>query len=1215
MNTIRLRQSGRLAMGLAFVLVLVAFSPGRGQQYVFRKIVDSNDPIPNGAGELFGIVDPEPAFNGGIVVFRNGPSSLAPNSIWSVTSGGTFTKLVDLNTPVPDGTGNFSSLILDFSAPGPPVLSAGTVVFSGRDSASSGYTGGLYSVPAAGETITRIANRNVAVPGGGNISGGLQFFFVDNGIVAFNGVSGSLTGIYAANTNGTALTALADSVHPAHPEFVFPIGNFGYPSISGTTVAFYGNGVFDPSTGYNALYTSTISGGFSYGEPATSEQPLPGDPTGNFHTRFGRPRLDGSTIFFRADDANTANPNFTGLFSVSKAGGSIGHIVDINDALPGLTAINNNSFAAYSASGGLLAFTALDGADHFGLYAHSGSTITKVLATGDAGPFADLHATIYLPMIGSEAVENGEIVLMAGVRFSASGIYLATPFALSADLEADLSISPPQVTVGSNATLDIGVTNLGPATVQAFPLIVTLPPHLDFQSAVGGVYDASARTVTFSVPSLASGGLEKFMVVAAVNGAGPLTASVYADSGTADSDRRNNHAFATANAIFASSGNYVIRKIVDNLTPVPDRTGETFGIPAGLDPLPALDGNKMVFIAFDPNNKPVIWSANADGSGGLLRLVDVTTDVPGGAGEKFGYLKSLRLRNDDVVFNGFGADAIHDGIYSVPVAGGAVESIVASGSARPEGSGTFGYQDFLQSFNFGYMGDGRICFVAQNGLYAYPVTGGPPSIVVYPGSNIPTAGNASVVFSNLPAISGTRVVWEMTGSGDALLGSYLDDRRFFAIADIATESPSTPGANFVLTTQASFYGGLVEGETVVFRAFSGTGASIRGIYSVTGKGPVVKLVDTNTAVPGGNGNFSAFSAAGSQDLFALSDGEVVFLGADADNRAGIYSVPASGGTITKIIATGDMIGNLQLLGNPSFFAQPFQPGSLGEHQIAFRGDFHNTVTNTNGVGIFVAGRVQNRLANISTRLKVGTGENALIGGLIISGASPKTILIRGLGPSLANIGVPEVLADPTIELHGSGGLITSNDNWRDTQEQEIINTGIPPTNDSESAILATLAPGNYTAILRGKDDGIGNGLVEVYDLQPATNLGTRLVNISTRGFVQTGDDVMIGGVIVQGTAAKHLLLRAMGPSLASTGVANPLADPTLELVDGSGNTVATNDNWRDTQEQAIIDSTIPPNDDREAAIDVHVMPSNYTAIVRGKNNTTGNALVEVYELP
>ncbi len=319
-----------------------ALSSALAQEYVFTKIVDSNDPVPNGAGALFGINDPAPALESGTVVFRNGPASLAPESIWSVTSAGTFTKLVDRNTAVPGGTGNFSGLILDFSAPGYPVLSAGTVVFAGRDSAMSGYTGGLYSVPTAGGAITRIANRNVAVPGGaGNFDNGLQYFSVKNGKVAFYGVSGgfNLTGIYSANTNGTSLAVVADSMHPAHPEFLFPIGNFAFPWTDGTTVAFYGNGVFDPSTGYNALYTSPTGGGFAYGEPATSLQPLPGDPTVTFHTRYGSPRIDGSTIYFRADDANT-NPNFFGLFSVPVGGGTFSNLVDVNDALPGLTTIN-----------------------------------------------------------------------------------------------------------------------------------------------------------------------------------------------------------------------------------------------------------------------------------------------------------------------------------------------------------------------------------------------------------------------------------------------------------------------------------------------------------------------------------------------------------------------------------------------------------------------------------------------------------------------------------------------------------------------------------------------------------------------------------------------------------------------------------------------------------------------------------------------------------
>jgi uncharacterized repeat protein (TIGR01451 family) len=997
--------------------------------------------------------------------------------------------------------------------------------------------------------------------------------------------------------------------HPAHPEFTFPIGNFAFPSTDGTTVAFYGNGVFDPSTGYNALYTTPNTGGFAYGEPAESNEALPGDSNGTFHTRFGSPRLDGNTIFFRADDANTSNPNFSGIFSVAKGGGAFSNLVDINDTLPGLTAINSNSFTSYSASGGLLAFTAFDNSSNTGLYSHNGSATTKIVATGDAGPFADLHATFNVPVIGSEAVSNGQVVFTGGAPFSAFGLYLATPLSASANLASTISAAD-NAALASDTTLDISVTNNGPATATTISVVVTLPPGLTFKSAVGGTFDAGSDTVTFSVASLANGVTKPFSIVATVEDAGPLTASAYAGSATADSDLMNNHAFATANTIFASTGNWVVRKIVDNFTAMPDKTGVNFVIGGGTDPLPALDRGKVAFVAFDSSNAASVWSVNSDGSGGFIRLADLNTAVPGGAGEKFGFMKNVRLRNDTVVFLGYGANQLHDGFYSVPVGGGTLKSVATTETVRPGGSGAkFGYQDFIQNFSLGEMGGGKMSFVAQGGLYAFPVVGGNGITAVYPGSNIPVTGNTAATFSYTPAISGNRLAWGINGNF-AVLGSYLDHRHFHAIADAATESPSTPGQNFNPT---GFTLPQIEGETAVFHANSGTGDSIKGIYSVTGDGPAVKLVDTNTDVPGGNGKFTQFSSAGSPDSFGISDGEVVFLGQDEENRAGIYSVPATGGAITKIVAVGDIIGNLVINGSPSFFQPPFQPNSLGEHEIAFRADCTDTVTNQSGPAIFVAGRVMNRLANISTRLNVGTVDNVLIGGVIISGTSPKKVLVRGIGPSLTAFGVPSALADPTLELLGSAGSLASNDNWRDTQEQEIMDTGLKPTNDLESALVATLDPGSYTAILRGKNSTIGNGLVEVYDLEPSTELDTRLANISTRGFVQSGDNVMIGGVIIQGAAEKHLLVRAIGPSLADFGVPNVLLDPTLDVVDSMGVTVS-NDNWRDTQEEAIAGS-IPPNDDRESAIDIYLMPGNYTAIVRGKNDTVGNALVEVYELP
>jgi phospholipase/lecithinase/hemolysin len=253
--------------------------------------------------------------------------------------------------------------------------------------------------------------------------------------------------------------------------------------------------------------------------------------------------------------------------------------------------------------------------------------------------------------------------------------------------------------------------------------------------------------------------------------------------------------------------------------------------------------------------------------------------------------------------------------------------------------------------------------------------------------------------------------------------------------------------------------------------------------------------------------------------------------------------------------------------------------------------------------------------NIATRVFVDTGERVPIVGFIVTGDVSKKVLIRGIGPSLAADGVPSPLADPTLTLFDdSGNILMMNDNWRDSQAAEIIATGIPPQNDLESAIVATLGPGHYTAVLAGKDATTGNGLAEVYDLEPGTS--ATLSNLSTRGFVGAGDNVMIGSLIIGDGDSPIVVLRAIGPTLASSGIVNPLLDPTIELHDGNGAVIGFNDNWRDVQMQAVNATQLAPIDDREAAIVAPFLaPGNYTAIVRGSGDTTGVALVEAYRIP
>jgi CSLREA domain-containing protein len=261
------------------------------------------------------------------------------------------------------------------------------------------------------------------------------------------------------------------------------------------------------------------------------------------------------------------------------------------------------------------------------------------------------------------------------------------------------------------------------------------------------------------------------------------------------------------------------------------------------------------------------------------------------------------------------------------------------------------------------------------------------------------------------------------------------------------------------------------------------------------------------------------------------------------------------------------------------------------------------------VGAFeFGGTIPVTLANISTRLNVGTGDNVLIGGFIVTGTEDKKIIVRAIGPSLPLTGK---LANPTLELYDASGLIVSNDNWKDTQRAEIQVTNIPPPNDLESAIVATLPANNsaYTAIVRGANNTTGVGLVEVYDLDRTVD--SKLANISTRGLVQTGDNVMIGGLIVLGADPQDVIIRAIGPSLPLAG---KLADPTLELHDSNGALVVSNDNWRSDQEAEILATGIPPSKDLESAIVRTLPPASYTAIVRGVANTSGIALVEVYAL-
>lgn len=296
----------------------------------------------------------------------------------------------------------------------------------------------------------------------------------------------------------------------------------------------------------------------------------------------------------------------------------------------------------------------------------------------------------------------------------------------------------------------------------------------------------------------------------------------------------------------------------------------------------------------------------------------------------------------------------------------------------------------------------------------------------------------------------------------------------------------------------------------------------------------------------------------------------------------------------------------------------FGPNS-GPAVITLTGtDFNGaSVQTTFNVNVSAA-PAQTNLANISTRARVGTGDNVLIGGFVVRD-NPKRVLVRALGPSLAAFGVQGALSDPTIDLNAAGGgVVASNDNWRTTQEADIQSTGFAPTNNLDSALIATLPVGSYTPIVRGVGGAQGVAIVEVYEL--AVNEAPRLINLSSRGRVGVNDDVMIGGFVINGSTPKRVLIRAAGPSLTPFGVADALADPRLEI-NASGIVLAENDDWRlasgggaNPSEAAIMASGFQPANDKEAAVIATLAPGSYTAIVRGVGNTQGVAIIEVYDL-
>lgn len=522
-------------------------------------------------------------------------------------------------------------------------------------------------------------------------------------------------------------------------------------------------------------------------------------------------------------------------------------------------------------------------------------------------------------------------------------------------------------------------------------------------------------------------------------------------------------------------------------------------------------------------------------------------------------------------------------------------------------------------------------FTIQNQAFTYTAGGGLSTIGTFPSDDPGLYGPYSYAY-------GINAVGQITGySYDdffhpiSLSGEFAFIYEGGSWTNIGAGTNSNGSSRAFAINGAGVVAGYVFTDSVQQHAFVGgagsfvdlgtlSGGTNSSAYGINDSGVVVGASETAQAL-----HAFVYQSGSMQDLGTLVGGTVSE--ARAINSSGLIvgdATPAGsigGFSVACLFADGVVydLNTLVASGQTGGFFNLDQAKAVNSNgwvagfgTIAATGDTHAFLA----IPLGAIGSTSES-QNISTRLNVQTGDNVLIGGFIITGTDAKKVILRALGPSLNGAGVTGALVDPTLELHYPDGSVVTNDNWRDTQEAEIVASTIPPTNNLESAIVETLAPGAYTAIVRGKNGGTGVGLVEVYDLDQAAN--SQLANISTRGLVQGGTDVMIGGFILgpPETGGGTVLIRALGPSVAVSG---HLADPTLEIHDGNGVKIDSNDNWKindstgQSQQAAIEATTVPPTNDLESAILTTLPPGSYTAIVAGKNGGSGVGLTEIYNL-
>ncbi len=501
-----------------------------------------------------------------------------------------------------------------------------------------------------------------------------------------------------------------------------------------------------------------------------------------------------------------------------------------------------------------------------------------------------------------------------------------------------------------------------------------------------------------------------------------------------------------------------------------------------------------------------------------------------------------------------------------------------------------------------------------------PATPGPwPTILVIHGGGFRGGGPASgaICARDLAAAGYLALSIEYRLAPTGSLPGQVSDGRFPQQSDDVKMAVRAARSDPRCNGQVGAVGGSAGGYHAAFVATTGSygddridvGVSLSGAYDLSDSSAdpnFFAFIDDVTNYVGVSASDTVALRAASPAWFVDATVAPLFLINSAEDP---MPFPQLADMTTKLDSLG--VRNYQTLTLPGALHAFDYWATVKDKVIAFLGVHFSGVPTPTPTPVPPAdGAAQ--LLNVSTRARVGSGDRVMIGGFIIRGALRKEVVLRALGPSLTQAGVPGVLADPVLELYDSTGLLVEKNDDSTALPQNLVDLGLKPGSPSESVIDVTLVPGSYTAVLSGAGNSSGAALLELYDLDPT---GSTLSNISTRGEVASSDDPIIGGFIAGGTKPAKVIVRAIGPSLASEGVTGAISDPVLELRDGEGSLLYANDNWRSEQEQQVLDTTIPPLDDRESAIVATLPPGNYTAIVRDTAGVGGVALVEVYNLP